>query len=134
MFIIALVEVNIEIDEELKSQAEQLFAELGMDLSTAVYIFLRQVVRCGGIPFDIRTDADTTEEQYSGEIELTLPQSLYRELAKDAEREGVSINELCIYRLSRNTQLANLKTDESYSFIRGAKYYDKGSHSEDKNT
>lgn len=46
--------MNIRVDEEVKRQAEQICQELGMNLSTAVNIFLRQTVRMGGIPFDVR--------------------------------------------------------------------------------
>lgn len=46
--------VCIRIDTELKAQAEALFGELGMNLTTAFNIFLRQAVRENGIPFAIR--------------------------------------------------------------------------------
>lgn len=46
--------MNIRVDEDVKRQAEQICQELGMNLSTAVNIFLRQTVRMGGIPFDVR--------------------------------------------------------------------------------
>lgn len=44
---------NIKIDPELKQQAQKLFSELGMDMTTAVNIFLRQAVREQAIPFRI---------------------------------------------------------------------------------
>ena len=46
--------VCIRIDTELKAQAEALFGELGMNLTTAFNIFLRQAVRAKGIPFAIK--------------------------------------------------------------------------------
>lgn len=45
--------ISIRMDAELKSQADELFAELGMNISTAFNIFVRQSLREGGIPFDI---------------------------------------------------------------------------------
>ena len=45
--------VTIRLDSQLKSQAEALFSELGLNLSTAFGIFLRQSVREGRIPFTI---------------------------------------------------------------------------------
>ena len=45
--------VTIRIDSQLKSQAEALFSELGLNLSTAFGIFLRQAVREGRVPFSI---------------------------------------------------------------------------------
>lgn len=45
--------ISIRMDAELKTQADALFAELGMNLSTAFNIFVRQAIREGGIPFEI---------------------------------------------------------------------------------
>ena len=47
------VTVTFRFDEELIAQADQLFADLGMSLSTAIHIFLRQSVREQQIPFAI---------------------------------------------------------------------------------
>ena len=45
--------LSIRMDKELKEQAEQLFSELGMNMTTAFNIFVRQAVRQGKIPFEI---------------------------------------------------------------------------------
>lgn len=45
--------ISIRMDSDLKAQAETLFSELGMNLTTAFNIFIRQSLREGGIPFDI---------------------------------------------------------------------------------
>ena len=47
------VSTAISLNPDTLKQAEELFAELGLDLSTAVEIFLRQAVREQGIPFII---------------------------------------------------------------------------------
>ena len=47
------VSTNIKIDPELKEQAQDLFESLGMNLTTAVNIFLRKSVREQAIPFRI---------------------------------------------------------------------------------
>ena len=49
----AVVSTSIKIDSELKQQAQELFSDLGMNLSTAVNIFLKQAVREHSIPFHI---------------------------------------------------------------------------------
>jgi DNA-damage-inducible protein J len=54
--------LNIRIDEDLKRQAEAIFSELGLNMSTAINMFLRYSVRYGGIPFELRVEkpnADT---------------------------------------------------------------------------
>lgn len=45
--------ISIRMDSDLKAQADALFGELGMNLSTAFNIFVRQSLREGRIPFDI---------------------------------------------------------------------------------
>ncbi len=47
------VNVTLRVDEDLKEQAEVLFSELGLSLTSAFNIFLRQSVREQGIPFRI---------------------------------------------------------------------------------
>ena len=52
---------NLSIDSDIKQPCIDLFADLGMDLSTAVNIFLRQSLRAQGFPFVI-TREDPNEE------------------------------------------------------------------------
>ena len=47
------VNVTLRVDEDLKKQAETLFSELGLNLTTAFNIFLRQSVREQQIPFRV---------------------------------------------------------------------------------
>ena len=51
----------------------------------------------------------TTQEQYSGQFKLRLPKSLHKELAEEAKREGISMNQLCVYRLSKYNQIPNAR-------------------------
>ena len=53
--------ICVRIDTELKAQAETLFSDLGMNLSTAITVFLRQAVRENRIPFEITRDRPTRE-------------------------------------------------------------------------
>lgn len=53
--------ISIRMDAELKSQADELFNELGMNLSTAFNIFVRQSLREGCIPFKITLDRPNAE-------------------------------------------------------------------------
>lgn len=58
----ARVATNISIDEDIKPKAQAMLAEFGLDLSTAVNMFLRQMLREKAIPFEIRQEipnADT---------------------------------------------------------------------------
>ena len=49
----ATVPTQIRIDENLKKQATELFSQLGMDMSSAMNMFLRQCVMRGGLPFEV---------------------------------------------------------------------------------
>jgi DNA-damage-inducible protein J len=50
--------LNIRIDREVKEQAEEFFGELGMNMTTAVNIFVRQSLRMRKIPFEISLQPD----------------------------------------------------------------------------
>ena len=52
------INVNIRMEKDLKERAEYLFSNLGMNMSTALNIFVRQAVRQGKIPFEITTHTD----------------------------------------------------------------------------
>ncbi|MCI8605429.1 MAG: type II toxin-antitoxin system RelB/DinJ family antitoxin [Hungatella sp.] len=49
----ATVQTQIRIEENLKKQAVELFSQLGIDMSSAVNMFLKQAVMRGGIPFPV---------------------------------------------------------------------------------
>lgn len=53
--------VTIRMDADVKAQAEALFGELGMNLTTAFNIFVRQSLRKGGIPFEVVLDQPNKE-------------------------------------------------------------------------
>ena len=51
----------IRIDSDLKEQCESLYRELGTDLTTAIHVFLRQSLRVGGFPFEVRLEQPKKE-------------------------------------------------------------------------
>lgn len=53
--------MNIRVDSEIKDTAKQIFAELGLDLTTAVNIFLRQSIMEHGIPFELKLHVPNEE-------------------------------------------------------------------------
>jgi DNA-damage-inducible protein J len=72
MELILLANVNIRVEDSLKVLAENIFSELGMSMSTATNVFYRQVVRCRGIPFDLRID----DPFYSAENQARLMKTI----------------------------------------------------------
>lgn len=57
----ATTNISIRMDSELKTQADALFNELGMNITTAFNIFVRQSLREGRIPFDISLNQPNRE-------------------------------------------------------------------------
>ncbi len=55
------VNMSIRMDTELKKQAESMLSDMGLNMTTAMNMFLRQVVRQGRIPFEIATDIPNKE-------------------------------------------------------------------------
>ncbi|MDR3164572.1 MAG: type II toxin-antitoxin system RelB/DinJ family antitoxin [Synergistaceae bacterium] len=49
----SITNINISTDSEIKAKAAAILADLGLDMSTAFNIFLRQVINRRGIPFAI---------------------------------------------------------------------------------
>ena len=47
--------------------------------------------------------------EYSGQFKLRLPKSLHRSLAQHSKEEGVSMNQYCVYLLSKNDAIKNCK-------------------------
>ncbi len=58
----ATTNLNIRTDKAIKEQAEEIFNELGLNMTTAVNIFLRTAIREHGIPFELKLEVpnDTT--------------------------------------------------------------------------
>jgi len=57
----ATTNLNIRIDSDLKKQSEEIFNELGLTMSAALTVFLRQTVRSNGIPFEMRLNTPNKE-------------------------------------------------------------------------
>lgn len=77
----AKVSTSISIDADVKAQAQALFADFGLDLSTAINIFLRQSIRENCIPFAIQREvpnADTVAAMKEAEEMAKNPSSYKR--------------------------------------------------------
>lgn len=53
--------LQIRVDEELKNKANAIYNALGIDISTAVRMFLKKSVLEGGLPFDTKIDTKTLD-------------------------------------------------------------------------
>lgn len=52
---------SVRMDSDIKRQCESLYNELGMNLTTAINVFLRQSLRVGGFPFDVKLEQPNRE-------------------------------------------------------------------------
>lgn len=85
--------INLRVDETVKKEASELFEDLGLDMSTAVNLFLRQAIRHGGIPFEIKRENPETlaaieevNKIRNGEIKVKRYSDV-NEMFKDLESE-----------------------------------------------
>ena len=52
---------SVRMDSDIKKQCEAMYSELGINLTTAINVFLRQSLRVGGDPFDVRIEKPNKE-------------------------------------------------------------------------
>ena len=52
----ATTNLNIRMDKDIKDQADRIFSELGLNMTTAINMFLRTTIRENGIPFALKLD------------------------------------------------------------------------------
>lgn len=62
--------VAVRVDDQLKDEATELFQSLGLDMSTAVKIFLIQSVKTQSIPFEIKNKSYISDEEFQKLVEL----------------------------------------------------------------
>ena len=61
MIIIASARISVNIDGEVKQNAQKILSEIGMDLTTAIDLLLRTIVREERIPFTLQTERSFRE-------------------------------------------------------------------------
>ncbi|MDR3237327.1 MAG: type II toxin-antitoxin system RelB/DinJ family antitoxin [Spirochaetia bacterium] len=52
----SITNINIRVDSDIKNEAQEVFTLLGLDMTTAINIFLRQSIRQKGIPFALSAE------------------------------------------------------------------------------
>ena len=79
--------MSICLDSEVKEQAQLVFNHLGMDMTTAINIFLRQAIQYRGLPFDVKLDDHEKLLQVVTDVEqnrnLSQPFESVSDLMKD---------------------------------------------------
>ena len=86
------VSTNISIDAETKAKAQVMLADLALDLSTAVNIFLKQMLYEGGIPFSITREVPnklTLEAMKEAQEMLRSPEKYKKYDSVDSMMEDI---------------------------------------------
>ena len=80
------INFSIETDSDIKQQCETLYGELGVDLTDAINLFLRQSLLVGGFPFDVRLDYPNNETIYAMREAERIAHDLSVKRYSDAEQ------------------------------------------------
>lgn len=86
----AMSQIAVRVDDELKKEATAIFNELGLDMTTAVKLFLKQSVLTRSIPFDVKLDSDYEIELENGDYIRTRNIDEYNEVTQKAFKESIS--------------------------------------------
>lgn len=68
--------ISVNIDGEIKQHAQKILAEIGMDLTTAIDLLLRTIVREEKIPFELRTKNSYQEAAHRQYLKEELAKSI----------------------------------------------------------
>jgi len=67
--------ISVNVDGVIKQKAQSILSEIGMDMTTAIDLLLRTIVREERIPFDLKTQKAYQEDMYRQYIKLELERS-----------------------------------------------------------
>ena len=87
---IAMSQIAVRVDDKLKKDATEVFSELGLDMTTAVKLFLKQSVLTRSIPFELKLDSDYEIELENGDYIRTRNIDEYNEVTQKAFKESIS--------------------------------------------
>jgi len=73
-------QINVVVDTKTKEEAARILDDLGLSMSTAINVYLKQIIRNSGIPFEIKT-----RDQFIEENEIS--DEYIMEKLKEAEKE-----------------------------------------------
>ena len=70
--------MTIRMDPEIKKESQELFRSLGLDMTTAIHLFLRQSLLHRGLPFEVRQPRYNAETEAAMQEARDIPQNSYR--------------------------------------------------------
>lgn len=89
----ATTNLNIRTEKDIKDQAEKIFNELGLNMTTAINIFLRTAIREHGIPFELKLEEpnDITAAAIEEGRKLLFDSSAPRYSSMEALKEALEV-------------------------------------------
>ena len=80
--------LNIMVDEKVKKEATEIFSEIGLDISTAINIFLRGAIRKKGFPFELSINNVDDFANFNDETMEAIEET--ERISKDPSTKGYS--------------------------------------------
>ena len=97
--------LNIKIDRDLKTQADRLFNDMGMTLTTAVNVFVRQAVLERAIPFKIYREVEPTKKDSTEQRRAAMQE--IRDLLADVDGGNIDLEQMRAERRTTKYERAN---------------------------
>jgi len=67
-------QIQVRIDKKTKNEARKVLEGIGLDVSSAIKIFFRQIINVGNLPFEIRDENGFTQKQVK-ELEIAIKEA-----------------------------------------------------------
>lgn len=115
--------MSLRIDEEVKKEASDLFSALGMDLPSAINIFLRQCVLRHGLPFAVALpEAENENKRQQGGDTMDINNNHYIQSMKFGQKDG---QVFCALRKSTLSVFGAhlISAGEAIGLLEGAEHY-----------
>ncbi len=98
--------VQFRVDEELKNETARIYEELGLDLPTALRMFMKRSVNVNGIPFRMNC--------VNPPVHFSDASRLISQLQEQAEKSGAS--QMTLEEINAEIALSKKEREEKYSF------------------
>ena len=77
--------INIRVDDKLKNDAEKIFSELGLSMTSAITVFLKASIRHEGIPFRVEIPNKTTKKAFKEADKISSGKSRTKKYSNSTE-------------------------------------------------
>lgn len=97
--------VQIRVDEDLKNEASDIFERLGLDLPTAIRVFLKKSVEESGIPFSLKVDKEKKSLKNAEKLLKKANKEAKKNKIQDMSLDEIN-NEIKAYRIEKRDGLS----------------------------